>query len=240
MCLGLNAGAKERTDRSMNEQKTNAAPETVSSYVVEAWKCPKCGANNRFNPNICTSCNYSKIPPVQVLPPQSRMVWEKISFILLGVMIALQLAYAVSIALGFGLTVLYGIGGIFLETALQCPDMLLYSHFVTAGVCAATCAISVVFLLRAIKNRDALTSALHTTSVVHLVSLWAFPVVNILTDMIVTSIKVDGKQLRPSGAYDAFDLGLNILVPIIISAVVLIIMYVNNRLAPSDDHEEEE
>lgn len=224
----------------MNEQKTNAAPETVSSHVVEAWKCPKCGANNRFNPNICTSCNYSKIPPVQVLPPQSRKVWEKISFILIGVMIALQLAYTVTMALGVGLTMMYGIGGIFLETALICPDMLLYSHYSTAGACAILAAITAISLVRAIKDTDKLAPALHTAASMQIIAAWAFPVINILTDMIVTSIKVDGVQLRSSGAYDLFDMGITIWPAVIISVVALVIMYVNNRLAPSDNEPEEE
>lgn len=223
----------------MSEQKKPVA-EAVGSYVIDAWKCPKCGANNRFNPNICTSCNYSKIPPVQVLPPQSRLVWEKISFVLIGVMIALQLAYAVTMFLGIGLTLLYGIGGVFLETALLCPDMILYGHYSTAGVCALLAGLSAFAMVKSIKNKDNLTASLHTVSVYQIVAVWAFPVINILTDMVVTSIKVDGKQLRSSHAFDLFDMGINVVVPLIITVVALIIIYVNNRLAPSCDEVEEE
>lgn len=223
----------------MNEQKTPAA-ETVSSIVIDAWKCPKCGANNKFNPNICTSCNYSKIPPIQVLPAQSRKVWEKISFILIGVMIALQLAFAVTMFLGMGVTLLYGIDGIFLETALKCPDMLLYSHYSTSGVCVLTAVLTALVMVRALKDNDKLTASLRSACIYTAVATWAFPVLNILTDMIVTSIKVDGHQLRSSGAYDLFDMGITIVPALIISAVVLIILYVNNRLAPSEDEPEEE
>lgn len=223
----------------MSEQKTPVA-ETVSSYVIDAWKCPKCGANNRFNPNICTSCNYSKIPPVQVLPPQSRLVWEKISFILIGVMIALQLAYAVTMFLGVGLTMMYGIGGLFLDAAMACPDMILYGHYSTAGVCALLAGLSAFAMVKCIKNKDNLTSSLHSVSVYQIVAAWAFPVINILTDMVVTSIKINGKQLRSFGAYDLFDMGINVVVPLIITVVAFIIIYVNNRLAPSTDEAEEE
>lgn len=224
----------------MNEQKTPVAAETVSSYVIDAWKCPKCGANNKFNPNICTSCNYSKIPPIQVLPPQSRKVWEKISFILIGLMLALQVTYAVIMALGIGLTLLYGIDGMLLEAALACPDMVLYSHFATAGACVVLAVITAVVLIRAIKKRETLVPALHTASFMQIIAAWAFPVINLLTDLVVTSIKVDGTALRSVYAYDLFDLGISVVPALLITAVALIIMYVNNRLAPSDDKPEEE
>ena len=224
----------------MNEQKTNAAPETVSSHVVDAWKCPKCGANNKFNPNICTSCNYSKIPPVQVLPPQSRRVWEKISFVLIGLMIALQLAYAVTMAMGVGLTLMFGIEGPFLQSALICPDMILYSHYSTAGVCAALAVVTAFMLVYAIKNNDKLAQALHIASFCQCIAVWTFPVLNILTDMVVTSIKKDGAQLRPTNAYDLFDMGITLLPSVIITIVALVIIYVNNRLAPSNDEPEDE
>ncbi len=219
----------------MNEQTTPA-----SSYVIEAWKCPKCGANNKFNPNICTSCNYSKIPPIQVLPPQSRLVWEKISYAFIALLLALQLGYAVSIFLGFGLNLLYGIGGEFLETALQVPDMLLYSHYTTAGICLLLALWNGWDLFRAIKDKEKLTGALHRVAFINCIGLWAFPVVNILTDMIVTSIKKNGVNLRAFSAYDLFDMGISIVVPLIITAVCLAIMYVNNRFAPEDNLNDEE
>ena len=219
----------------MNDQTT-----TVSSYVIDAWKCPKCGANNKFNPNICTSCNYSKIPPIQVLPPQSRMVWEKISYAFIAILCALQLFYAVSMFLGFGLNILYGIGGQFLETALKVPDMILYSHYATAGVCLVLALWNGLDLFVAIKNKEKLTGALHRVAFINCIGLWTFPVVNILTDMVVTSIKKNGVNLRTFSAYDLFDMGISVLIPLVITAVCLAIMYVNNRLAPEDDLNEDE
>lgn len=224
----------------MNEQKTTVAAETVSSYVIEAWKCPKCGASNKFNPNICTSCNYSKIPPVQVLPPQSRKVWETISKILIGVMLVLQLAYAASMALGFGLNLLYGIGGQFLESALICPDLILYSHYGAAGMCVLLAVITALGLVRSMKDKERLTGSLHTAAVSQIVAAWSFPVINILTDMVVTSVKVGGTQLRSSSAYDLFDMGITIIPGLIISAAALIVIYVNNRLGSSEEEPEEE
>ena len=219
----------------MNENTTSA-----SSYVIEAWKCPKCGANNKFNPNICTSCNYSKIPPVQVLPPKSRQNWEKISFVLIGLLLALQIGYAVTMFLGMGLTYLYGIDGIFLKTALEFPDMILYSHYATAGICVLLAGLNGFDLYRCIRNKENLTAALHRTAFTQCIALWAFPVVNILTDLVVTSIKKDGVNLRSFGAYDLFQYGINVLVPLIITAVCLVIMYVNSRLAPEDFLSDEE
>ncbi len=219
----------------MNEQTT-----TASSHVIDAWKCPKCGANNKFNPNICTSCNYSKIPPIQVLPPQSRLVWEKISYALIAVLLALQLGYAVSMFMGFGLNLLYGIGGEFLDTALQVPDMLLYSHYATAGVCLLLAAWNGFELYRSIKNKENLVGSLHRSAVANCIAVWTFPVVNILTDLVVTSIKKNGVNLRTFSAYDLFDMGVSIAVPLIISAVCLAIIYVNNRLAPEDNLNDEE
>ena len=219
----------------MNEQTTS-----TSSYLIDVWKCPKCGANNKFNPNICTSCNYSKIPPIQVLPPQSRLVWEKISYALIGVLLLLQIAYAVSMFMGFGLNLLFGIGGEFLDTALQIPDMLLYSHFVTAGICVGLAVWNGLELFFAIKNKEKLTGALHRSAVANCIGLWMFPVVNILTDMVVTSIKKDGVNLRPFSAYDLFDMGISIVVPLIITAVCLAIIYVNDRFAPNDNLNDEE
>lgn len=219
----------------MSEQTT-----TATSYVVEPWKCPKCGANNKFNPNICTSCNYSKIPPIQVLPPQSRLIWEKISFALIAVLLALQLGYAVSIFLGFGLTVLYGIGGEFLDTALQVPDMLLYSHYVTAGICLVLAGWTAWELIAAIKNKERLTGALQKAALINAIAVWTFPVVNILTDVVATSIKRNGVNLRSHTAYDVFDMGLQVIIPAIIAVVCFVIMYVNNRLAPEDNLSDEE
>lgn len=224
----------------MNEQKTTVAAETASSYVIEAWKCPKCGANNKFNPNICTSCNYSKIPPIQVLPPQSRRVWEKISFILIGLMLALQIAYAVTMALGVGLTMLYGIDGLFLEAAMTCPDMILYSHYTSAGICVVLALVTALGLVRSIKDKEKLAPALHTAAFTQILAAWTFPAVNILTDLIITSIKVNGTQLRSSSAYDLFDMGITIIPGVIITVVALVVIYVNNRLAPSDNNQEEE
>lgn len=219
----------------MNEQTTY-----TSSSVIDVWKCPKCGANNKFNPNICTSCHYSKIPPIQVLPPQSRVVWEKTSYVLIILLTALQLFYAVSMFLGFGLNFLFGIGGEFLETALQVPDMLLYSHYATAGVCLLLAAWNGWDLFSALKNKEKLTATLHRTALINCIGLWSFPVINILTDMVVTSIKRNGANLRPFSAYDLFDMGVSIVVPLIITAVALVIMYVNNRFAPNDNLSDEE
>lgn len=219
----------------MNDKTTS-----VSSYVIDAWKCPKCGANNKFNPNICTSCNYSKIPPIQVLPPQSRLVWEKISYAFIALLLVLQLGYAVTMFLGFGLNLLYGIGGEFLDTALQVPDMLLYSHYVTAGICLLLALWNAWDLMRAIKNKENLTGALHRVAIINCVGLWTFPVVNILTDMIITSIKKNGVNLRAFSAYDLFDMGISVVVPLIITAVCLAIIYVNNRFAPDDNLSDDE
>jgi len=219
----------------MNDQTT-----TVSSYVIEAWKCPKCGANNKFNPNICTSCNYSKIPPIQVLPPQSRLIWEKISYAFVAILCALQLGYAVSMFLGFGLNLIYGIGGQFLETALKVPDMILYSHYGTAGFCLLLALWNGWDLYTAIKDKEKLTGVLHRVAFVNCIGLWSFPVINILTDMVVTSIKKDGVNLRPFSAYDLFDMGLNLVVPLVITVVCLAIMYVNNRFAPEENLSDDE
>ena len=209
--------------------------------VIEAWKCPKCGANNKFNPNICTSCNYSKIPPVITLPPQSRLVWEKLSFILIGVMIVALLALAVTMPLGFGLTALYQIDGPFLDAALKCPDMILYSHYATAGICVAMAAAAAVMMVRALKDKTRLTGALHTTAIFQAVAMWTFPVVNIATDLIITSIrKSGGGQLRKPTAFDLFDMAPIIWVPLIVTVVALAIIYVNDRLAPQDNFADEE
>lgn len=224
----------------MNEQKAKVASKLASSQVIEPWKCPKCGANNKFNPNICTSCNYSKIPPIQVLPPQSRKVWEKLSFILVGMLFALQLLYIVTMANGSGLSILYDIDKTFLAAALECPDMILYSHLVTAGVCLVLTVITLIKVIGACKDTDKLAPALHFTAIAQIIAVWTFPVVNIATDMIVTSIKVNGTQLRSSSAYDVFDMGLSIVVPIVITVICAAIIYVNKRLAPSENEPEEE
>lgn len=219
----------------MNEQITE------TSTVLEVWKCPKCGANNRFNPNICTSCNYSKIPPVEVLPPKSRQVWESISFVMMIAMIALQLFYAVSFYLGFGLTYMYDIKGHFLDIALKYPDMLLYSHFATAGICLLLALWNGYDLFKALKNRSKLTESLSRVALTQFAAVWMFPVVNIITDLIVTSMTDDkGANYRSFAAYDLFDMGISVLVPLIISGVALVIMYVNNRLAPEDNTKDEE
>jgi hypothetical protein len=168
------------------------------------------------------------------------MIWEKISFALVAVLLALQLGYAVSIFLGFGLTLLYSIGGEFLETALQVPDMLLYSHYVTAGVCLVLAAWNAWELIAAIKNKERLTGALQKAALLNAIAVWTFPIVNILTDVVVTSMKRDGANLRSHTAYDVFDMGLNLLVPAIIAVVCFVIMYVNNRLAPEDNLADDE
>ena len=219
----------------MNENQTSA-----TSYVIDAWKCPKCGANNKFNPNICTSCNYSKIPPVQVLPPKSRQNWEKISFVLIGLFLALQIGYAVSMFLGIGMNLMFGLNGPFYDAALKYPDMVLYSHYATAGICLVLAVLNGLDLYLCIQNKDRLTDTLHRASIFQCIAVWAFPVVNILTDMVVTSIKKNGVNLRPFSAYDLFDYGLNVIAPLVITAVALVVIYVNKRLAPEDNLSDEE
>ena len=164
-------------------------------------------------------------------PLASYSIWYRV---VLGIMALSALCYAVALVgwiTGHTANLFYGIDGLFLEDAMQTPFLWLYINYFGMASCALMVILPIFQIVACRLDKESAFLKIRTLMGCAIASVWAVPLYHVIADMIVVAMRV-----RTTLSYDIFDFGMTFVPSLIVTALALVVMFVNGKLGevPAD------
>lgn len=126
---------------------------------------------------------------------------------------------------GKALVDLYGVDEVLASAIGACPDILFNATYYAMALSVGMLILTVVMLyLFLFDERDAYDS-LKIVLPCSIITTWAFPIIHAATDLAATAMNT-----RDTTGFDVFQLGIDMTPMLVITAVCLVLMWLNKRI----------
>lgn len=169
-----------------------------------------------------TPIGIKRIPEQTTIDPN---IWDTIVTVILLTSAVWHLQHFIGWFTGDVLMELYHIENALAKAIVDCPYILFYATYIAAGFSGVFLIGILYFLYAMLTGKMDADEALTPTMLFNLSTIWLFPIIHAVADLTATTLKV-----RDTSGFDVFQLGIDMIPMVIISAVCCLILWVGNKI----------
>lgn len=164
-------------------------------------------------------------------PLASYSIWYRVTLV---IMVLTAVCYGVALVgwiTSHTASLFFGIEGLFLEDAMQTPYLWLYLNYFGIVSCALVAGLAVYYIFVSLSDKESAFLKIRSLMGLVIGSVWAVPLFHGIADLAATAMRV-----RTILSYDIFDLGMNFIPSLVVTALALVIIFINSKLGevPAD------
>lgn len=152
----------------------------------------------------------------------SYSIWYRFCLVIIGLIGLLNAVALVGWITGDTLKLFYGIDGLFLETAMGTPYLILYMNVFGIIACALMVAYTVYTIIECVNDKESTFDKLRSYIIMTVLSIWAVPLYHAIADLAMTAAHV-----RSILSFDIFDLGMNGWPMLVCTGLCIVVLIVN-------------
>lgn len=161
-------------------------------------------------------------PTIEKKHLASYSIWYRICLGIFGLIGLINAVGLVGWLTGDTLDIFYGIDGLFLESAMKTPYLILWMNTFGVIACAIMVAYAAFTIYECITDKELTFDKMRDFMLFTMLSVWAVPLYHALADLVMTYA-----QIRSVLSFDIFDLGMDAIPMLISTGLCIVIMIVN-------------
>lgn len=159
-------------------------------------------------------------------------IWYRICLVIMALVAVCYVVTLVGWITGYTMDFFLGMDKQFTQLALESPYLILFMNYFGIALCAIMAILFVVNIFLSTRDKESTFDRIRSLMAWTIFSIWAVPLFHAIADFAATAMKI-----RTPTSYDVFSLHMSIWPMLILTALAVVVIMVNNLLGevPADE-----